>query len=1070
MDIPRNENHKVQTSLSNEVIEVVDEGKTQCCNERPATAVSDTVVEVFEEEGQKAFPAILTARPKNRDNQPLRAVITSSRSHNALQTTHKEGNSRMIQKFGKESKYKANMNDWYSREVSKVPNPAVHRMLITPHSSGNNSSFLSLGQKSFHDQRYYLATMRKLANSYKINGDKFKKQTIHRQNDSTNSVRSSVLTNASISHVTQGTAPYHDQREQIRNNLILHSWSSQNSISSQKHGLIPQHLVSQGSFSSKATWERPSKTQQRQQGLSRPLKSTKGKAIQLESKAFQRTAIATSKPSEYLRTTNQHNTKRPGLLSSSINMTKHLHRQPLTSTDNKTMNQSRFSSGQGRRLDNSVQMRAPLLRINKNMNKNLSRLFKTGQPYSEIALVKSSAKKVHAEIPQHFRNSSIYRGNTLKSNGKLFRVITNSSSIANDDQNTNQKCDFLTVANALRNTYSVDKSRAADNFLSNSTTAKHLLDLINFFNSFCQTNRGFCNEPTVENENRTNGDQKEFGNSVNITERIILGKAKNAVDFVHLTKYPLNVNHMKKACVTDHRNIFTNNSSVSVSELNRKILQEWIHRGWSKAGKTKGPRFKAGNITRVPSKKNTILSNYTKQSFIVKNVSKSGDSDSDMRILKLMRNVSRQELENLQNYIMKVLQSQLHKNFSQLQSRHEQKHKESYRGGEHNPQYSTTLHPSSKIIKNPEIPDVALSLSLKGNHSSWNYTNEFRLRGKKLNKSGMNVSDNYLLRLMRNVSRGELENLLKYIVNILRSNRKWNFPRNQRKGNIIHRYEQHNIHKKTSYFHKAGENGFGDGQHEPKPRHYENKNVPKLRDKLLHTGIPKNVSQHIQGQKKKVYRERMDNGTQLSRNKKLRVEGGKKSKDQPLILSNFLRTTMDKTSHRSVQKGPYPNSLNNYPSAPRQTHSTFEGTVRKSGANHLLLSLRNNSVFKMTSPTVPRGLFPTKKARKTTVLKAIDQPDNDVTIISNTRLGSGIQKSDIDNAYSQREEDVFHEKRGKTNTPSQRLSAGVSEMTEFVDQGMVKPNVFCFVSVDFSKPRQCMSVSFRVNREGESKV
>lgn len=75
-----------------------------------------------------------------------------------------------------------------------------------------------------------------------------------------------------------------------------------------------------------------------------------------------------------------------------------------------------------------------------------------------------------------------------------------------------------------------------------------------------------------------------------------------------------------------------------------------------------------------------------------------------------------------------------------------------------------------KIIKNFEILDVVLSLFLKGNYFFWNYINEFRLCGKKLNKSGMNVFDNYFFRLMRNVSRGEFENLLKYIVNILRFN------------------------------------------------------------------------------------------------------------------------------------------------------------------------------------------------------------------------------------------------------------------------------------------------------------
>lgn len=718
-------------------------------------------------------------------------------------------------------------------------------------------------------------------------------------------------------------------------------------------------------------------------------------SIQSESKAHRGMTNVTSKQSEHPGSRSPWKRKRPHMISPTVNKMKYLHQQSTTSIGIKPKYQLQLSSEAKRQSNHTDRVR--------------------------------TAKPQQAKIrPQsRFSNSSINRGNTVHRKNKLLRCKNDSSTIVSND-NFDRKSEPLTIDNSSRCTYLVFKQREGCK-VSNSTTAKHLLDLINFFKSFCKY------EPTSPNKNDTNGDKKGC-NSTHIVERGILGNLKNIVDFIHLTRSNIDVNHTSKACsASQNSHNFTNNSSISLLKSNRTVLKESIYRGWTKASKKKGGR--------MPTKKNTLPSNYTKASIDQKIRGKGEETDFEMRIIELMQKVNRTELEKLENHIVGVLESHQHDNFSELQSRYQQKHNDTYWDKKQH-RYQPTSNLSSKILI-PKTSEVSSNSSLKENASPWKYKNESTLINQ-LNKSGEGTFSKRLPKLMTNLGGGGLQNMENHIVNFLGPTGNRNLSHlqqmNQQK-NIIHRGEQLNSHQRDSYWNLTDAMISSKNEQEDQTKnhaHSEN-NHTKLEE--LPIIEPKATPQKLKGKPKQ------GNKTQL-RPKQFQVNVKKLKVDNSQKVSNLFRTAKTKTSHRSHQKdlSPFSSKVKDeikdffydLVSASPPNSRTLKGINSKGNADISLKSSSNQSTFHMTPSTDLRGVFSTKNARNITSIKAIYQLTKNVTVAPSKSREKGKHVSNITNVFNQHEDDVHQERFAKTKSVSQKLSSGVTEMTQYVDQGMFK--------------------------------
>ena len=686
----------------------------------------------------------------------------------------------------------------------------------------------------------------------------------------------------------------------------------------------------------------------------------------------------TSKQSKHPGSRSPRKRKRPHMISPTVNETKYLHDQEATTSIG--IKQLQLSSEAKRRSNHTVRAR----------------------------IAKPQQAKIRPRL--RFSNSSMNSGNTGKN--KRFSYKNDSSTIVSSNKFDRKSEPSI-------------KQREQSKCLSNSTTAKHLLDLINFFKSFCKY------EPTSQNKNDTNGSKKR-SNSTHIVENL-----KNVVDFIHLTRSNIDVNHTRKVCgpAAQHRHNFTTNSSISLLKSNRIILKEPIYRGRTTASTKKGDR--------MPMKKNTLPSNDIKGSINQKIRGKDGETDFEMRIIELMQKVNRTELEKLENYIVRVLESHQHDNFSELQSRYQQKHNDSYWDKKQH-RYQQTLNISSKILT-PQTSDVSSNSSFKENVSLWKYNNESTLNNQ-LNKSGKGIFGKRLPKLTTNVGRGGLKTMENHIVNSFGPKENRNLSHLQQMNqheNIINRGKQLNNHQRDSpHWNKT--HAMISSKNEPedqrkKHAHFEN-NHTKL--EKLPTVKPKATPQKLKQRKpKQGYK------TQL-KPKQLRVNVKKLKVGNSRYVFNLFRTTKTKSSHRSQQKdlSPFSSKVRDeikdffydLVSASPPNARTLQGNNSKGKADISLPSSSNQSTFHMTPSTDLRGVFPTKNESNITSIKAIYQPNKNVTVASSESPGKGKHVSNISNIFSQREDDVYQERFAKTKSVSHKLSSGVTEMTEFVDQGMFK--------------------------------
>lgn len=704
-------------------------------------------------------------------------------------------------------------------------------------------------------------------------------------------------------------------------------------------------------------------------------------STQSEWKAHPSMTNLTSKQSEHPGSRSPRKRKRPHMISPTVNETKYVHN--IEATTSIGIKQLQPSIEAKRRSNHTARVRI--------------------------------AKPQQAKIRPRWRfgNSSMNRGNTGKN--KRFSYKNDSSTIVSSN-------------NFDRKSEPPIKQREQSKCLSNSTTAKHLLDLINFFKSFCKY------EPTSQNKNEPNGYKKRC-NSTHIVENL-----KNVVDFIHLTRSSIDVNHTRKVCgAAQHTHYFTTNSSISLLKSNRTILKESMYRGRTTASKKKGDRMSV--------KKNTLPSNDTKGSINQKIRGKDGETDFEMRIIELMQKVNRTELEKLENYIVRVLESHQHDNFSELQSRYQQKHNDSYWDKKQH-RYQPTSNISSKILT-PQTSDVSSNSSLKENVSLWEYNNESTLNNQ-LNKSSEGTFGKSLPKLTTNVGRGGLKTMENHIVNSFGPNENRNLSHLQQMNhheNIINRGKQLNNHQGDSPdWNKT--DAMISSKNEPedqrkKHAHFEN-NHPML--ETLPTIKPKATPQKLkQGKPKQGYK------TQL-KPKQFRVNVKKLKVGNSQYFSNFFKT---KTSHRSQQNNLSPFSSKvrdeikdffyDLVSASPPNARTLKGINSKGKADISLPSSSNQSTFHMTPSSDLRGVFPTKNASNITSIKAIYQPNKNVTVASSKSNGKGKHVSNITNIFNQREDDVYQERFAKTKSVSHKLSSGVTEMTEYVDQGTFK---LCVIVVD----------------------
>ena len=163
----------------------------------------------------------------------------------------------------------------------------------------------------------------------------------------------------------------------------------------------------------------------------------------------------TSKQSEHPGSRSPRKIKRPHMISPTVNETKYLHDQEATTSIG--IKQLQLSSEAKRRSNHTARAR----------------------------IAKPQQAKIRPRL--RFSNSSMNSGNTGKN--KRFSYKNDSSTIVSSN-------------NFDRKSEPSIKQREQSKCLSNSTTAKHLLDLINFFKSFCKY------EPTSQNKNDTNGNKK----------------------------------------------------------------------------------------------------------------------------------------------------------------------------------------------------------------------------------------------------------------------------------------------------------------------------------------------------------------------------------------------------------------------------------------------------------------------------------------------------------------------------------------------------------------------------------
>ena len=691
---------QVQPSFSsNEEIEVVEEDKPNHTDSIPAELVSDSLVEVITENGPKPL------RDKSGNKTPLdnkvllSTGIFKSRENSAhtLWSVPYKTNAKTKQIFAKEHKSRGNRYHSNSMIVSRVSIPRKHRAFSSANARFKELALLSSPQFTALKHKY-LENMTKLTSYYNTNADRVGKEVIQKERNDNNYPMSTAhkglnTTPSKLDYVnadegTVGRRTHHllaknatppkvikgipksvtassksnnisTKDEQMTDVLIKKKKKTvqsepevfDNFVSNSQHKSTPNNELRM--ISSK---HGPS-TSPISKGVNEAdefLEKEEG-TTQIEPEVFD-SKLKVKNEKEVLAS-NGPNKKKEVLISSRVNKGEHLRRQPMRFTNSEISNKS--SSVNRKDITPSNKTResntSKTQLKNDNYMNNTSGFVSPSHLFKDrTTLLKNGVIKGQVEIPRKNSNDSSIDREKVNERKHKFRNRSDSSIFA---------------ANGF-------------NFRLNSSIAKHLSDLISFFDSFKQTNNTNNFLPALnryENETKNNREK---------------GSLETFLDLIRLNTPDDNTT--KRALAMANRHTLFNSSNESLSENNRKRVQMSIYRGWTEASKRKGLRQKVGNSNSAFKRNATSNLNYITDFSTRKNFSRSED-EFEIRFLESMRNVSRKKLEKLKNHILKVLgSSHDHRNFSQLgqrnyqqknQTRLDKQHKPDQEGSNNNANY-----------------------------------------------------------------------------------------------------------------------------------------------------------------------------------------------------------------------------------------------------------------------------------------------------------------------------------------------------------------------------------------------
>ena len=377
---------------------------------------------------------------------------------------------------------------------------------------------------------------------------------------------------------------------------------------------------------------------------------------------------------------------------------------------------------------------------------------------------------------------------------KIPQNSSNSNSSKENPRNSNNKPNQLPALKVVHDTkdtsaFNLTNPSATPMMRLNPTITKHLYDLIRFFKTFNFPVNDTNNDLGSNNVTHTN---KTMGrnNATNKSDNHILENMQRVLNFFQANRSDEN----------DMRNVIgLTNTSRSPSYEKGKRLQISIYSGWKTASKHKELQLKESDSKILRQTQRIKFSSKTEE-----NLTKNEGGALEIRLFELMKNVSRKELDNLKNDILKALHSKrLKTDFS----------------GEHNQttqrQHHNDLGKQGAIKNQRQHAQKAVPHQMQQKSAHQNIDNAFELG---------------LTELMKNVSQKELEKLRNDIIKTLSFERLRSFLREQKHPHL--RPQHHMPLEKQSKVYKQILNGnnsngtnLGKGQLEQKQKvhdHTEN--------------------------------------------------------------------------------------------------------------------------------------------------------------------------------------------------------------------------------------------------------
>lgn len=317
-----------------------------------------------------------------------------------------------------------------------------------------------------------------------------------------------------------------------------------------------------------------------------------------------------------------------------------------------------------------------------------------------------------------------------------------SSSSKENPSNSNSKPNQLPAVKVVHDTkdtatFNLTNPSATPMMRLNPTITKHLYDLIRFFKTFNFPANDTNNDLGSENVTHTNKSMRR-NNAANKSDKYILENMQRVFNFFHANRSDGN----------DMTNVIglTNTSRLPSYDKRKRLLQLSIYSGWKTASKHKELQLKESDSNILRQTQRIKFSSKTE-----KNLTENEGGALEIRLFELMKNVSRKELDNLKNDILKALHSK------RLRTDFSGKHHQSTQRQHHN-----DLGKQGAIkIQNQHAQKVVPHL-MQQKSAQQNNDNAFELR---------------LLELMKNVSQKELEKLQNDIIKTLSFERLTGFLR-----------------------------------------------------------------------------------------------------------------------------------------------------------------------------------------------------------------------------------------------------------------------------------------------------